>query len=64
MADGDEFEVGPGEVSYLEPGHDAWVIGNEPLVAIDWGGAHVWATHEENLVLVEWQPRVLGFRAK
>ncbi|MEY2581164.1 MAG: hypothetical protein QOE09_1013 [Ilumatobacteraceae bacterium] len=43
MADGTEFEVGPGEVSMLESGHDAWVVGDEPVVAIDWGGAHVWA---------------------
>ena len=43
MSDGNEFEVGPGEVSRLEPGHDAWVVGDEPVVAIDWGGAHVWA---------------------
>ena len=43
MADGTEFEVGPGEVSVLTPGHDAGVIGDEPVVAIDWGGAHVWA---------------------
>ena len=39
MADGTEFEVGPGEVSMLEAGHDAWVVGDEPVVAIDWGGA-------------------------
>ncbi len=32
-------EVGEGEVSWLEPGHDAWVIGDEPVVAVDWGGA-------------------------
>lgn len=31
MADGTEFEVGPGEVSWLEAGHDAWVVGNEAL---------------------------------
>ena len=43
MAGGAEFEVGPGEVSWLEPGHDAWVVGDEPVVAIDWGGAHTWA---------------------
>lgn len=43
MADGTEFEVGPGEVSVLPPGHDAWVVGDQPVVAIDWGGAHVWA---------------------
>ena len=44
MTDGTEFDVGPGEVSYLPPGHDAWVIGDEPVVAVDWSGAHVWAT--------------------
>jgi quercetin dioxygenase-like cupin family protein len=42
-ADGNEFEIGPGEVSMLPPGHDAWVVGDEPVVVIDWGGAHVWA---------------------
>jgi hypothetical protein len=43
MADGTEFEVGPGEVSVLPPGHDAWVVGDEPVVVVDWGGAHIWA---------------------
>lgn len=43
MADGSEFDLGPGDVNVLPPGHDAWVIGDEPVVAIDWGGAHVWA---------------------
>jgi hypothetical protein len=27
----------------LPPGHDAWVVGDEPVVAIDWQGASVWA---------------------
>src|SRR5580658_816810 len=39
MADGSECEVGPGEVSALPPGHDAWVVGNEPVVVVDWSGA-------------------------
>lgn len=43
MADGTEFEVGPGEVSVIPPGHDAWVVGNEPVVAVDWGGAGQYA---------------------
>ena len=34
MDDGSEEEFGPGEVSLLPPGHDAWVVGNEPVVAI------------------------------
>ena len=33
--DGSEDEVGPGEVSLLPPGHDAWVVGKEPVVLID-----------------------------
>ncbi len=47
MADGTELEMGPGEVVVLEPGHDAWVVGDETVVAIDWGGAHVWAKPSE-----------------
>jgi hypothetical protein len=43
MADGTELDVGPGEVTSLPPGHDAWVVGDEPVVAIDWHGASVWA---------------------
>ena len=39
MSDGSEFELGPGDVSYLPAGHDAWVIGDEPVVAVDWHGA-------------------------
>jgi len=43
MADGTELEVGPGEISSLPPGHDAWVVGDEPATAVDWQGASVWA---------------------
>jgi len=43
MADGDEFDVGPGEVSALPSGHDAWVIGDEPVVLIDFFGASNYA---------------------
>jgi hypothetical protein len=39
MADGSEMESGPGDVAVIPPGHDAWVVGNEPVVVIDWGGA-------------------------
>ena len=39
MEDGTEFEAGPGEVTYLPAGHDAWVVGNEPVVIVDWYGA-------------------------
>ena len=39
MADGTEMESGPGDVAIIPPGHDAWVVGNEPVVVVDWGGA-------------------------
>ena len=35
MDDGTEEEFGPGEVSLIPPGHDAWIVGDEPFVAID-----------------------------
>ena len=43
MADGEEFETGPGDVSHLPSGHDAWVIGNDPVVLVDWYGASNYA---------------------
>ncbi|MGZ6133184.1 MAG: cupin domain-containing protein [Myxococcaceae bacterium] len=39
MDDGTEFVAEPGEVTALPSGHDAWVVGNEPVVVIDWYGA-------------------------
>jgi hypothetical protein len=42
MADGSEFDAHPGDVTALPQGHDAWVVGDEPAVVVDWGGAHVW----------------------
>jgi hypothetical protein len=38
MDDGSEEEYGPGDVGYLPPGHNAWVIGGAPFVAIDFTG--------------------------
>jgi hypothetical protein len=35
MDDGSEAEFGPGEVGPIPPGHDAWVVGNEPTVMVD-----------------------------
>lgn len=37
--DGAEMEFGPGDVADIPPGHDAWVVGDEPVVGIDVGGA-------------------------
>jgi hypothetical protein len=38
MDDGTEKDVGPGEISMLPAGHDAWVVGNEPVVVVDFQG--------------------------
>lgn len=35
MDDGEEVEVGPGDVFVCSPGHDAWVVGNEACVIYD-----------------------------
>ncbi len=43
MSDGKELELGPGDVSALPQGHDAWVVGDEPVVLIDWAGASNYA---------------------
>jgi hypothetical protein len=38
MDDGTEFEARPGGVVLIPPGHDGWVVGNEPVVLIDFQG--------------------------
>jgi quercetin dioxygenase-like cupin family protein len=43
MDDGTEDEFGPGDISTIPPGHDAWVVGNEPMVAIDVTGMREYA---------------------
>jgi quercetin dioxygenase-like cupin family protein len=35
MDDGTEMEFGPGDVAIMEPGHDAWVVGDEPNVLLE-----------------------------
>jgi class 3 adenylate cyclase len=42
MDDGTRFEVRPGDVFDVPPGHDNWVIGDEPLTTIIWGGWRGW----------------------
>ena len=43
MDDGSEEEFGPGDVCYIPPGHDAWVVGDEPVVVIDVTGMKQYA---------------------
>lgn len=43
MPDGIEMEIPPNHVYEIPPGHDAWVIGDEPWIAIDWAGMRSFA---------------------
>jgi class 3 adenylate cyclase len=36
LEDGEEANIGPGQVYAIPPGHDAWVVGDEPWVTIEW----------------------------
>jgi hypothetical protein len=41
--DGTQIEYGPGDVMVAPPGHDAWIVGNETCVVIDWTGVKKYA---------------------
>jgi quercetin dioxygenase-like cupin family protein len=38
MDNGEELEVGPGDAFNMPPGHDAWTVGDESCVLLDFGG--------------------------
>lgn len=42
MDDGARRVIAPGEVYDIPPGHDAWIVGDEPCVRIEWTGARDW----------------------
>lgn len=35
--DGTTIKTGPGDVADIPPGHDAWVVGSEPVIMVDFG---------------------------
>lgn len=43
MDDGTQAEFAPGDVGVIPPGHDAWVVGKEPVIGIDFQGGAVYA---------------------
>src|SRR4051794_19063115 len=43
MDDGPELEVGPGDLFEIPPGHDAWVMGDEPWISVDYSGRRYFA---------------------
>jgi class 3 adenylate cyclase len=49
LEDGTEFDAGPLDLMDIPPGHDAWVVGDEPLETIAWTGARGWLASLETL---------------
>ena len=43
MDDGRVIEMRPGDVFYIPPGHDSWVVGDEPYVSLHFMGANEYA---------------------
>jgi hypothetical protein len=41
--DGTETDLGAGEVYRIAPGHDAWVVGDEAAMTVEFQGAAVYA---------------------
>jgi quercetin dioxygenase-like cupin family protein len=47
MDDGKEFECHAGDVCSIPAGHDAWVVGNEPVVTVDFQGMSTYYAEAE-----------------
>lgn len=43
MDDGEEYTLQPGDLFQIGPGHDSWVVGDEPYVSIHFLGAEDYA---------------------
>jgi hypothetical protein len=41
MDDGSGYDLRPGDVYHVPAGHDAWVVGEEPVRSLDWSSANV-----------------------
>ncbi|MNT52117.1 hypothetical protein D3C72_1891260 [compost metagenome] len=48
MNDGKEIECKAGDVSLIPPGHDAWVVGDEPVVLVDFQGMINYAKNSDH----------------
>jgi mannose-6-phosphate isomerase-like protein (cupin superfamily) len=46
MDDGRIVEMKPGDIFYIAPGHDSWVVGDEPYVSLHFTGAGEYAKHK------------------
>src|SRR3954454_16900376 len=46
MDNGAIIEMRAGDVFYIPPGHDSWVVGDEPYVSLHFLGAEDYAAHD------------------
>ncbi|HEY0325814.1 MAG TPA: cupin domain-containing protein [Allosphingosinicella sp.] len=46
MNDGSVVEMKPGDIFYVPPGHDSWVVGDEPYVSLHFMGADDYAAKD------------------
>ena len=46
MREGAEIEIGPSQVYEIPPGHDSWVVGDEPWVSLTWQPSTAFARPE------------------
>ena len=46
MDDGEVIEMRAGDIFYIPPGHDSWVVGDEPYVSLHLLGAADYASHD------------------
>jgi class 3 adenylate cyclase len=49
MDDGTELDVGAGDAHEIPPGHDAWVVGDESYVGIEWASSALYGQSMEEL---------------
>ena len=46
MDDGEIIEMRAGDIFYIPPGHNSWVVGDEPYVSLHFMGAQDYAAHD------------------
>lgn len=49
LEDGIEMDVRSGDAYEIPPGHDAWVVGDEPLVAVEFASARVFGAIDDEI---------------
>ncbi|HEX5066863.1 MAG TPA: adenylate/guanylate cyclase domain-containing protein [Myxococcota bacterium] len=49
MEDGTELTIGPGDAYEIPPGHDAWVVGDEPWDSVEFTSGHTFGVSPDDL---------------